>query len=980
MKRNLWRLLSLTCILAMALVFVGGPRPVQAVLPVNEAQPALSEQDIPGWLAKAGIPLENIRPYEPESFQSDSILSDSQATSSDPTYRWHTFYGEPGEWDEGIGIAVDVTGIYITGFITAAWDGPSGQAPLHAYSGGLNFVVLKLDLSGAYLWHTFYGGGYDEGSKVAVDANGVYVIGDSYNEWYGPTGQYPLHEHSGGGYSWDLTVLRLDLNGAYQWHTFYGSSSSDYASDVVINSGGVYVVGRSNAAWGGPSGQAPLRPYSGDFDITVLKLNANGDYQWHAFYGSTGVDSMGKIAVSGNSVLITGRSDTAWTGPVGQAPLHAHSGDFDIVVIRLNDAGAYQWHTFYGSAAYDTGYGVATDGAGVWITGQSQGTWTGPAGQVPLHPYAGARDMIILKLDANGAYQWHTFYGGELSDEIGAGIVLNGGGVYITGVGGSSWMGPAGQAPLHEFSGNSDFLVLKLEAGGVYQWHTFFGSTLRDTANGIAIGPDGVYIAGVSIASWNGPAGQSPLHVHRGAEEITALKLDANGGYQWHTFHGALCVSQGNSIAAGDGGIYIAGSSDYAWVGPDGQAPLHAFSFSDDFVIIKLDNNGNYLWHTFYGGYYEDYAQGIVVDATGVYIVGESWWYEWTGPADQAPLHAHNGYIDIAVLKLDHDGAYQWHTFYGGSDLNRGYGIAVRENGLYITGQSALSWNGPANQAPLHAFTGGSSYDIVMLKLNTAGAYQWHTFYPGSGSTVAIDDSGVYIAGYSLFSWTGPAGQVPLHAYTADYDIVVLKLDLNGGYLWHTFYGTPAFDSGYSIAIYNEGVLITGASSGSWVGPAGQAPLHGYTGGQDITVIKLNSSGAYQWHTFYGSSADDSGFGILVSRSGVYVTGISGSQWTGPADQAPMHAYSGSSDLYVLKLDTAGSYQWHTFYGSSNFDAGMAITENPTGIYVVGDSTAAWNGSSLQSPLHPYSCGWNIFVLKLNPLFRPIYIPITYKN
>ena len=42
----------------------------------------------------------------------------------------------------------------------------------------------------------------------------------------------------------------------------------------------------------------------------------------------------------------------------------------------------------------------------------------------------------------------------------------------------------------------------------------------------------------------------------------------------------------------------------------------------------------------------------------------------------------------------------------------------------------------------------------------------------------------------------------------------------------------------------------------------------------DLFVLKLNSSGAYQWHTFYGSTDDDYGYGIAVDTDGnVYVTG-----------------------------------------------------------------------------------------------------------
>src|SRR5574340_1487135 len=63
------------------------------------------------------------------------------------------------------------------------------------------------------------------------------------------------------------------------------------------------------------------------------------------------------------------------------------SVNFDIVVLKLNSSGAYEWHTFYGSAAVnDGGYGIAVDGSGnVYVTGFSFSTWNGPGGTAPLN-------------------------------------------------------------------------------------------------------------------------------------------------------------------------------------------------------------------------------------------------------------------------------------------------------------------------------------------------------------------------------------------------------------------------------------------------------------------------------------------------------------------------------------------------------------------------------------------------------------------
>jgi hypothetical protein len=100
---------------------------------------------------------------------------------------------------------------------------------------------------------------------------------------------------------------------------------------------------------------------------------------------------------------------------------------------------------------------------------------------------------------------------------------------------------------------------------------------------------------------------------------------------------------------------------------------------------------------------------------------------EAAGPESQNRLVGfHLGYYNPAY-PLVIDPTYQWHTFMGGNSRDWGWSIAVDGSGnVYVTGWSWDPWNGPGGQAPLNAHTGWS--DLVILKLNSSGAYQWHTF------------------------------------------------------------------------------------------------------------------------------------------------------------------------------------------------------------------------------------------------------------
>ena len=380
----------------------------------------------------------------------------------DPTYQWHTFYGSE-DYDQGYGIAVTADGVYVVGISVAAWNGDGDTPPIHDHSGSYDVVVLKLDISGAYQWHTFYGSaGQDHGYGIAVTADGVYVAGISDTAWNGDGNISPIHGHSG-SFSYDIVVLKLDTSGVYQWHTFYGAGDSedDYGSGIAVTTDGVYVSGNSNATWNGDGDTLPIHGHSGSSAIAVLKLDTSGAYQWHTFYGSFGNDYGYGIAVMADGVYVSGSSEFTWNGDGDTLPIHGHSGSLDIAVLKLDTSGAYQWHTFYGCENVDYGFSIAVTSDGAYITGLSDFTWNGDGNISPIYNPGGDPGIVVLKLDTSGAYQWHTFYGAETSD-YGYGIAVTADDIYVTGHSSDNWNGDGDKSPIHGCSGSSDIVILKL--------------------------------------------------------------------------------------------------------------------------------------------------------------------------------------------------------------------------------------------------------------------------------------------------------------------------------------------------------------------------------------------------------------------------------------------------------------------------------------------------------------------------------------
>jgi hypothetical protein len=81
---------------------------------------------------------------------------------------------------------------------------------------------------------------------------------------------------------------------------------------------------------------------------------------------------------------------------------------------------------------------------------------------------------------------------------------------------------------------------------------------------------------------------------------------------------------------------------------------------------------------------------------------------------------------------------YQWHTFYGVADsLGEVRNLALDPSGNIHCRLCEKTW-----VTPLHAYSG--DYDVMIMKLNTDGEYQWHTFYqPGQPGANALDQNGV---------------------------------------------------------------------------------------------------------------------------------------------------------------------------------------------------------------------------------------------
>ncbi len=106
---------------------------------------------------------------------------------------------------------------------------------------------------------------------------------------------------------------------------------------------------------------------------------------------------------SGN-VYVKGSGDAAWG-----APVRAYLSGYDVYAIKLDSAGAIQMLSFVGGWGDDFGDGNAIDAKGnIVLAGVNDVVW----GE-PVQSFGDAPNAFALKLNASGALQWNTFFGGN---------------------------------------------------------------------------------------------------------------------------------------------------------------------------------------------------------------------------------------------------------------------------------------------------------------------------------------------------------------------------------------------------------------------------------------------------------------------------------------------------------------------------------------------------------------------------------------
>jgi hypothetical protein len=550
----------------------------------------------------------------------------------------------------------------------------------------------------------------------------------------------------------------------------------------------------------------------------VRRYDAAGNESWTRQFSpveTNGTDEALGAAADNSGVYVVGDTAAELAGQTS-------AGQADAFVRKYDPAGNELWTRQFGTAAPEIANGVAVGASGVYVAGFIEG------GAFPGQTNAGGQsDVFVRQYDAAGNELWTRQFGSAGEDHA-FGVAADASGVAIAG----STNGPLPGGGGGDF-GTASF-VRKYDAAGTELWTDQFGTATDHPADAArAVAADGnVYVAG-------DVAGALPGQTTTAFNDVFVRKYDGAGNELWTREFGTAALEQALAVAVDASGVYVAGYTD-------GTLPGQTSAGGPDAFVRKYDLAGNELWTRQFGTSGADSAVGIAADASGVYVTGSTTgtFAGQTGAGDE----------DAFVRKFDADGSELWTRQFGSSGWDQATGVAAVGSGIYVSGFTAGVLAGQA---------GAGEQDGFVCKYDTAGNMAWTRQF-GTGSAdqaagVAVDASGVYVAGRT-------AGTLPGLTGAGLSDVFVRKYDLGGTEVWTRQFGTAAADQALGVAVGPSGVYLAGSTEGTLPGQAS-------AGFGDAFVRKYGAAGNLLWTGQFGTAATDSAAGVAVGAAGLFVAG-----------------------------------------------------------------------------------------------------------
>ena len=366
--------------------------------------------------------------------------------------------------------------------------------------------------------------------------------------------------------------------------------------------------------------------------------------------------------------------------------------------------------------------------------------------------------MWVLKLDGNGNKIWDRTLGGTEFDGISRVILSGDGGYLLLGSSSSSESGDKTE----NSRGLRDGWVIKMDGNGEVQWDRTIGGSGNDyLRQGLSISGGGYLLGGYSESNVSGEKSQNS----KGSFDYWIIKIDVNGNILWDRTYGG--VSQdiiADLFETEDGGFLLAGNSASSISGDKSENSRGG----KDYWIIRVDQEGQYLWDKTYGGNSEDLLVSILPAGDGSFILSGDSSSTISGEKSERA-----NTIDYWILKIDASGNLVWDKTIGGNSRDWTPFLCAADGGGYL-----LAGGSDSGIAIDKSEGSRGQIDYWVVKIDEQGNKVWDKTLGGNSddsiSSIISTGNGFVLGGSSNSSISGEKTENN-HSYLSDLWLVKIS-------------------------------------------------------------------------------------------------------------------------------------------------------------------------------------------------------------
>jgi hypothetical protein len=447
-----------------------------------------------------------------------------------PLVNWAKQNGS-GDFERAATVVADVQGnVYSCGKFESTVDfNPAPGSGNNIYNlisqGGSDGYVQKLDASGNFVWAVQIGSSSgDEVTGMCIDAAGNMIITGYF------TGVVDMDPGSGtvmlgSSPTWvsDVFIASFSPQGQLNWAKSLSGPAQEFALSVCRGNNGQSVIAGTfeNTVDFDPGPAVNAQTAVNSNDAFVVVLNSMGNFVWAKTFGGNGFDQVNSVRcdVQGQILAAGQFEDSADVDPGAAAYWLQSAGRSDGFAVQLDANGNFNWGAQFGGVEKDGINDMATDAMGnVYLLGRI-------IGSADVDPGSGvfmltdsllAGGCIVVKLNETGTFSWGYLLSNRGPVE-GMAIEIGEDGALYVALNFFDILDADPSPAVANFTQNgtsvaADFLVLRNDTAGQYNWGFSIGDIYDDFVEDIYINQLGViYVTGQFTGSTDFDASQNNL-------------------------------------------------------------------------------------------------------------------------------------------------------------------------------------------------------------------------------------------------------------------------------------------------------------------------------------------------------------------------------------------------------------------------------------------------------------------------------------